>query len=60
MSMTPTCPRCDARVDAHGRDGSHTFCLRCRDETGFGIDCGKVEREQFVEVEHLGPGRIAA
>jgi hypothetical protein len=57
VSLTSTCPRCDARTDPHGRDGSHTFCTRCREETGFGIDCGKVERAD-LEPREIDGGRF--
>jgi tRNA(Ile2) C34 agmatinyltransferase TiaS len=49
MSLVPRCPNCDARVDPYGRDGGHSWCRKCREE----------KREPLVEIEHLGPGRIA-
>jgi hypothetical protein len=32
VSLLPTCPRCDTRTDPYGRDGGHSWCLRCLDE----------------------------
>jgi len=69
MTMIPTCVVCDSRVANIYAPGSRCErcklpCPTCGGDVAFCQhklpDAAAEYAEQLVEVEHLGPGRIAA